>query len=198
MNKVTRKAVYVGLFVVALILGLNALVAPLVYYAKPFHGRVIDAQSLEPIPGVIVAARWVLWMVWIGNRDSIREAQTVTDSNGNYAIPGGLMLRWPPVGWLDDSDPAMVVFKSGYKAEFFTNGLDRNAWVRRSQWNGVEIELYPFQGTPAARLTEPHIVEDYCGRSKGCYQELLKERQFCGSQNSWFFQYVEKIIKEVD
>jgi hypothetical protein len=191
-----RKALYFALAILGLILGANALVAPLVYYAEPFHGRVIDAQTLEPIPGAIVGARWVLWVIWVGNREVLSEAQTVTDLNGNYTIPGRLMLRWQPLGWLDESDPAMVVFKAGYKAEFLTNDVGRNGWVRRSLWNGVEIELYRFQGTPRARVDQLSSVTDYCGRSKSCYEEILKERAFCGAVDPSFFNYIERLMNE--
>jgi hypothetical protein len=193
----TRRAVYIGLVVIALFLGLNALVAPLVYYAKPIHGRVIDAQTRRPVQGAIIGALWVLQMWGIGERDSIREAQTVTDLDGNYAIPGAVMLRWPPVGWLDFSDPAMVVFKSGYEAEFLSNGLDRNGWVRRSQWDGSEIELNPFRGTPQARLNELYLVLRYCGRSRSCYGELNEERPFCGARDPSFFEHIERLMNEV-
>jgi len=174
MRPAGRRTLYVVATIIALFLGLNALVAPLVYYAKPFHGRVVDARTHEPIAGAIVGARWVLQMWGIGERDSIREAQTVTDSNGNYAIPGAMMLRWPLVGWLDFSDPTMAVFKSGYKAEFLTNGVDRNGWLRRSRWDAIEIELYRFQGIPEHRLDQLERVLDYCGRSISCYEEILK------------------------
>jgi hypothetical protein len=197
MRPAARKTLYVVAAIIALFLGLNALVAPLVYYAKPFHGRVVDAWTHEPIAGAIIGARWVLWMLWIGNRDSIRDFQTITDANGNYAIPGAVMLRWPPIGWLEQSDPSMVVFKSGYKAEFLTNGLDRNGWIRRSQWDGIEIELYPFQGTPEFRLDQLDSVLSYCGRSAQCYEEILKERPISSSHMQWFFPYVESRLKEV-
>ncbi len=196
MKVIRRRAASIGLIVVALLLGLNALVAPLVYYAKPIHGRVVDGWTHEPIAGAVVGARWVLWMLWIGNRDSIREAQTVTDLNGNYAIPGRLMLRWSPVGWLDDSDPAMVVFKSGYVPEFLLNGLDRDGWVRRSRWDGIEIELEPFHGTPQDRIQQLDSVLYYCGQSKRCYEELNEERPFCGARDPAFFRYLERLLNE--
>lgn len=74
-----RKALYISFFAIALFLGLNALVPPLVYYAEPIHGRVTDAETLQPIAGAIVGARWVLQMWGIGERDSIRGVQTITD-----------------------------------------------------------------------------------------------------------------------
>lgn len=56
MTKRTRRLLWIGIPVAAVLLGLNAM-APLVYFTKPIDGRIIDAETGQPLEGVVVVAR---------------------------------------------------------------------------------------------------------------------------------------------
>jgi hypothetical protein len=90
------------------------------YSAKPSYGFIVDAQTRQPLPGVVVLAHWDLEygleggsaFAWV-----LREA--VTDAQGRFDIPGWGPNKVPealPSGArLKDRDPRVVFFKLGYQ-----------------------------------------------------------------------------------
>src|SRR5713101_2202507 len=112
-----KTALYVVLTATLSLVGCNALIAPLVYFAKPFHGRVIDARNEQPIEGAVVVAQWLPhYLLWDNPSTPMKMLETVTDREGNYSFAGwGPRLRL----WTEQlvyQDPEIGVFKTGYKA----------------------------------------------------------------------------------
>lgn len=140
----------------ALLLGLAVLLAaevegppPLTYSAKPGQGVVVDAQTGEPLGGVIVVAQWVLDQAGVGSYRRLHVFETTTDVTGNYVIPGWGPKRNPfyPCTRLRDQDPEMSFFKRGYTPHYVQNRWDRNGSMRFSEWDGKTIRLLRFTGT---------------------------------------------------
>jgi hypothetical protein len=135
-----------------------ALVPP--YSAEAIEARVVDADTKQPLEGVIVTANWELrgGGLALGGSTAVGQIQVmeaVTDQNGRFFFPA-----WGPIkqfkGELHDKDPQLLFFKSGYAYRILWNDYrgDPPAMkvVHRSQWNGKTIEMKKFMGTPAEWL----------------------------------------------
>lgn len=132
---------------------LPACASPLMYSAEPIEARVVDAETKKPVEGVVVTANWQLFHSTVGGRvpgSQLMVAETVTDKEGRFAFPA-----WGPKlalsGYLDNYDPQLLLFKSGYEYRRLGNPVSSvtdHSTTRRSQWNGRTIEMKKFTGTP--------------------------------------------------
>jgi hypothetical protein len=157
--------------------------APPIYFARATHGTVIDAETKQPIVGAVIIANWDLFHeLWGGGSHGVKSMQiteVVTDKDGNYVVPGwGPRLR-PCFTYLDNSDPYLIIFKSGYSRLGLLNDRDRNSWVRVSDWNGRTLELKRFRGTPSERYDQLGTLLTATGHHpaplKALYDELIKD-----------------------
>ena len=87
------------------------------YFRGGMSGRVIDAGTGKPIPGVIVVVNWRIVASSPAGDTTIGQlhiAETITDSNGQYRFSA-----WGPkvlfFGHLDSGAPRAIYFKDGYK-----------------------------------------------------------------------------------
>lgn len=149
------------LFAFSLLSALFALSAcaagyPPAYSAEAIEARVIDAETKQPLEGVVITADWELrgGGLALGGSSNVGELmvmEAVTDRNGKFYFPA-----WGPIrqskGELHNRDPRLILFKPGYRYEILSNKPryeDEAALepVRRSDWNGKAIEMKPFKGT---------------------------------------------------
>src|SRR5262245_43573633 len=90
--------------------------SPPIYWGDAIHGRVVDAETGEPIQGAIVISNWQLLRGGIGHgghNGSLLVHETVTDPNGAFSFPEwGPLLRRSCTRL--DYAPLLVVFKAGY------------------------------------------------------------------------------------
>lgn len=150
---------------------LPACASPLKYSADPIEAWIIDAETKQPLENVIVVAHWELETTsrivphQTNSAGSLMVLETVTDKNGRFYFPA-----WGPkwhlgTGNLTDSDPELILFKSGYKylrvsnsrhlrpAKYSDVGKPSGTESkptgskRISFWNGERIGLKPFRGT---------------------------------------------------
>jgi hypothetical protein len=168
-----RRWFFLFWFCVALI-GCHRLLGPFTYYSDPIHGRVIDEETGQPLPGVVVLADWT--MVGYGGDAVLHTAETMTDKNGAYTIPAMPRKIRRPFKWLDYRDPELWLYKPGYSClwranndayitpispvgvdvvtttlsdgRVITDGSYSSASKRFSYWNGKVIPL-----------TRPHSLE---------------------------------------
>jgi len=144
---VRRLAIAAGIFGVLFVWSTY----PWVYWAKPIEATVVDAETQEPLEGVIVVAMWILEGGYHNDEVGFLEVlETVTDSKGRFHFDS-----WGPVwrpGWgvLDAKDPRMYLFKDGYRYKQLLNGHQgrstTGAMGRRSTWSGETIPLERFEG----------------------------------------------------
>lgn len=142
----------------ALVLALVALaagcvLAPPVYWGREIRGRVVDADTGEPIEGAVVVADWKLYSGgWGhgGHGDSLRKEETLTDADGRFAFPSWGPTMRPSYTILDDA-PRILVFRRTYEIASLRNAEDSNGFVRRSDWDGVTLRLHKFTGSVAMR-----------------------------------------------
>ncbi len=89
----------------------------IIFYESGFKGKVIDAETKEPIEGVVVAAIYDVSV--LGPLDSgsahADVQETLTDSNGEYHISGNIFFYpWPFT--LGGERTRFIIFKPGYGA----------------------------------------------------------------------------------
>ena len=123
-----------------------------VYSAEPLEATVLDAQTKQPLEGVIVTANWQIEEGTMGGNVPVGQLmvlETVTDKDGVFRFPGW-GSKSAPKGHLVVHDPQLLLFKSGYEYRRLLNTFtaDYNKGMRRrSEWSGRTIELKPFKGT---------------------------------------------------
>ncbi|OGB22594.1 MAG: hypothetical protein A3I66_09935 [Burkholderiales bacterium RIFCSPLOWO2_02_FULL_57_36] len=124
------------------------------YSSEPIEATVVDAETGEPLEGVIVVAHWELVHGSFGGRvpsGQLKVMEAVTDKAGIFRFPA-----WGPVenktsGILEEKSPQILIFKSGYEFGGFTNKWDREYATmsprRRSEWHGKTMRLKKFKGS---------------------------------------------------
>ena len=96
-------------------------------YDGPYSGRVIDADTREPIEGVVVLGTWSIFHNNLagGSHTFYDARETVTDKKGEFSIPGmGLRVS----SNLDPMD--VLIFKSGY------------SYIGSTSWDALKISSY--------------------------------------------------------
>lgn len=127
---------------------------PDTYSAESIEGWVVDADTNEPLEGVVVVAAWILdgWttpFIKFDRVGTLELMESVTDSDGRFNFPAWGPLRRPRDGVLWAQDPELLFFKSGYDIEILSNPLTSKIptnSVRTSRWNGKTIKLKKFEG----------------------------------------------------
>jgi len=85
----------------------------LIYHKPAFKGKVIDAETKEPIEGAVVVVTYSKETIGIPHKYSsiIDVRETLTDKNGEFYIPRYITMIQP----LSFEDMAnFIIFKSGY------------------------------------------------------------------------------------
>lgn len=123
------------------------------YSAKSIEGWVVDAQTKQPLEGVVVVAGWMLegGPFEMQSLEYLTVMETVTDPAGRYAFPAwgpkSIPKHLPLNAHFVAEDPGLHFFKSGYQFDARSNELielDRfGPSLRDSRWNGKTIGLKP-------------------------------------------------------
>lgn len=129
--------------------------------APATEGWVVDADSGEPVEGVVVVAYWGMEKAWawsVAPAGAIAVFEEVTDKDGYYRIPGW-GPRWTPYYIRQTADPRIILFKNGYEPRFLRNMTvggsgynSKGSFFRSSMWDGKTVEINQFTGTPEERL----------------------------------------------
>ncbi len=131
------------------------------YSAKPINASVIDADTRQPLSGVIVLVVWSLQDARGGGGPYWIFEETVSDKSGHFGFAGWGPKKVPQEPgenpWrLGPDEPVLYLFKSGYPFGVVANPweswmLGNLAWtgdlVRASIWDNKTIELRKFGGT---------------------------------------------------
>lgn len=156
---ITRKMPIITTLILVTLLPSSAIQAwslfPRTYAeAEPFGGRVLDAETGQPISEAVLVMKWPRsTSTFAGtHRLGIMEIlEAVTDETGRYKIPGW-KKRYEDIGegGFLKSDGELYVFASGYWPRMLPNkprdddGFSRGgAW--KSDWDSKTIELKPVQ-----------------------------------------------------
>ena len=131
--------------------------ASAIRYDGPYEGRVIDAETGEPIEDVIVLGKWDREYITPGGavHEYYDARETVTDKNGEFSIPGKGLLLASNITPMD-----VLIFKAGYEYLHTTwLGLKIDGiFKEKIKWEGnkaiiplkkLTIEERKRQGTPS-------------------------------------------------
>ena len=157
----------------------SCVFAPPFYWAEAIHARVIDAETGQPIEGVVVVAVWKLYGGGFGHgghHGALFVEETVTDANGEFAFGKWGPRRRPAYAALDTA-PWLLLFKSGYQHRFLSNEADSNAALRRSDWTGGIVRLQRFVGTGAERVDALRTVLSLSELQPRLLKEIDKESE---------------------
>jgi hypothetical protein len=144
------------------------------YAAEAIEARVIDAETNQPLEGVIVTANWELEEGTLGGNVPVGQLmvmEAVTDKNGHFNF-SAWGLKKPSKGGLRNKDPQLLFFKSEYHFRRLVNEFHDHMYeepLRRSDWNGKTIEMKFFKGTGeeyvrhlSFLMTSLRFIEEEC------------------------------------
>ncbi len=214
--KILNKKLFKNPFIIAAVICGTALYLivphmPLTYSAKPISGKVVDANTGEPIEGAIVVAVWELKRQYNFEGSiiagHIHVAEVLTNEAGEYHIHGW-GPKWRPLGaYTTNSSPLLVIFKRGYNYVFKKNfwwshkDIDKYKYrrVHRSDWDKKIIKLQRFQGDLLSYYHEISSID-------GVLEPILS-RVFGAGLCDWqkipnlilaLDEFYQKLVNEVD
>jgi len=123
-------------------------------YDGPYKGRIIDADTGEPIEGVVVLGEWNSEHITPGGAVSeyYDARETVTDNNGEFSITGQGLLIASNVTPMN-----VLIFKAGYEYLKTTwLGLKVDGILRQKvKWEGNTAIIPLKTSTVEERRTDP-------------------------------------------
>jgi len=133
-KKPMKRSLYIILTGLVLMASLSTGCCP-VQYDGDYTGRVVDAETGEPIEGAVVLGTWDFVSSSVAGAlySFYDAAETITDAQGNFTVPGrGLMF----LSCLDSMDA--TVFKTGYEClDHGWDSLKIDSGLRgKIQWDG--------------------------------------------------------------
>ena len=128
-----------------------------VRYDGPYHGKVVDEQTREPIEGAVVLGQWGVYHFGVaGGYTTFYDArEAVTDKNGEFMIPGQGLRIMTSVGPM-----GALIYKAGYT--YYTTGswdtLKTGMFSKEEvKWEG-DLSIFPLR-----KLTESERKKDVNG-----------------------------------
>lgn len=113
------KKIVITLFLLFVIFTANVYAGGWIYYSDgTYKGKVIDADTGEPIEGAVVAGVWELNLLYLKLSDPLPRfcdaKEAVTNKNGEFVVPKASCVHLWPFGRIER--PSFIVFKPGYLA----------------------------------------------------------------------------------
>ena len=119
--------------------------------AEPVAARVVDADTGQPLAGVVIMAYWELHQgSFTGHAPpcgAVDIQEAVTDEDGAFRIPGWDLATVTGSCDMRDENPSLILFKSGY----YGRGVNNNPMnplktvtVSKSIWDGQTIKMREF------------------------------------------------------
>ena len=101
----------------------------------PYKGKVVDAETKQPLEGVVVLGVWnkVYGNVAGSTSEFYDSVEILTDKNGEFSIPGKGLLVF---SFLDEM--AVVIFKAGYEMRGYCmwSNFKTRTGGNNVQWDG--------------------------------------------------------------
>jgi hypothetical protein len=127
-------------FLISLIITLTFAGCTITHEYGPYDGKVVDAETKEPIEGaaVLVVFYTETWGLTVSQSKFIDAVEVLTDENGEYKIAGKRITgirplhSWNPHGYVTIFKPGYgcYPFNEGVKPIFIPNGaLPSNEYV---------------------------------------------------------------------
>lgn len=103
----------------------------------PYEGKVIDADTKQPVEGAVIHGTWS--KVQLGGAHEYYDSyEVLTDKNGEFKIPGKGLLVLSEI-----EDMTLIIFKAGYKQ------WTPNSWsgLKEGKWRNEEVVWSGNKGT---------------------------------------------------
>lgn len=129
---------FLRLTVLIMVLPLCSGCASMLRYDGPYEGKVIDAQTKQPIEGAVVHGSWDKRNL-SGYGEYYDSYEVLTDKNGEFRIPGKGLLVLSKI-----ESMGLTIFKVGYEQSF-----DGSQWsgLKEAKWPNEEITWKGNKGT---------------------------------------------------
>jgi hypothetical protein len=131
-----------------------------VYEGVPFRFTVVDAETGQPLPEVHALAEWVL-EGFHGVNGPLMVQDAISGPDGGIAFPAWGPITGPPSGLRIRLDPAITLFKPGYRVlpifnAYIVESVEKtqNLRVRKFAPEGETFKLQRFRGTGGEWLKE--------------------------------------------
>jgi hypothetical protein len=116
----------------------------LVYHDGPYKGKVVDAETGEPIEGAAVLGIW--YVGEYGHAEApifkfLDAKETISGKNGEFILPPGTGFHWWPLAKL--FDPNLKIFKPGYSSyekDFYSEKIGNVILLRKLKTEKERIE----------------------------------------------------------
>jgi hypothetical protein len=109
---------------------------------SPYTGRVIDAETRQPLEGAVVVARWNRdtfgWVANISKHQAAREVRT--DRDGRFVIEARTLERWAPRR-TKPPEITILAFGYGFFPRFQTHPRDFTGSALFANGKGTTIQL---------------------------------------------------------
>ena len=127
----------------------------------PYEGRVIDAETRQPIEGVVILGTWhTVTITPGGGTHNFYDAQeTVTDKNGDFRIKGlGLKV-------LSNVEPmGALIFKAGYEYDSGSwRSFKEGSFAKTYKWEGARV-IIPLRKLTMEERKKQDIPDFYIGQ----------------------------------
>jgi len=167
------KKIFITILCIFLMIFLYGCFQRLVAYDGTYRGRIVDAETREPLEGVVVLGVWYTETPSPGGgvMKYYDAQETVTDKNGDFSIPGqGVRV----VSNLLPMRP--IIFKAGYEyLEFFWHTLEKSQGrMMKVTWEG-KIPVIPLKKlSPEERHSPKSIYSSIPGPPSDAPYEKVK------------------------
>jgi hypothetical protein len=151
---IMRKYRVLSIVILLVILCISS--SPASAFFKPYRGKVIDADTKEPIEGAVVAAIWIRDVTHFptGTTSKFKKArETVTDKNGEFSIKTYHHYSLRPFSELNLE---WVIFKPGY-ASFSPGRYPQHPKVKWQLDSGKLFRPYTVVEIPKLQTREERL-----------------------------------------
>ena len=155
----------------------------LVYHERSFKGKVIDAETKEPIEGAVVVAQYYINMLGpTGSHSTLTDVrEALTDKRGEFSIPS-LTKFINPIAVGDNT--FFLIWKPGYKQEeikdayFFTKIPGTIETLPVQTEKGFEMKPLRLGIVEIVKLTTREERRKTIPTPRGEFSDFKKQKQF--------------------
>jgi hypothetical protein len=136
------------------------------YEAPAFSIRIVDQDTGQPVPDAHALALWTQYGPY-GRKGPVMALEAISNADGSLSFASWGPVRGSGTGLVPGVDPAISVFRPGYRALLIENrtphGQKLNARIHAFQQPGQTFTLARLEGTPAEVLAELRKAADPLG-----------------------------------
>lgn len=139
-----------GMFVAMIFLLICSGCVSMLRIDGPYKGRVIDAQTGQPIEGAVAHGYWSrIHFVPTGSSSEYYDSyEVLTDRNGEFRIPGKGLLVFSNI-----DDMRLSIFKAGYKQ------WSPNSWSGLRDWKSNDSLTWDEFGVGTFKMRKMTLEE---------------------------------------